>query len=504
VADKGMPKKSQDAFLQFLKKKRKEVSKKQVREERGYQAPIEFNFKDREVNFGDRSPKAKTGTSQGKLIFIAFLFLIMACGALLFFYLRERLRTDELLRVVAQTEKEISSIAEDVPRQTIRSTQTSLAETQQKLKLTLADRVVGSKPAPSESKPASAPSEVQEKVPPSAPVQEKIPEKSAPAPEKVAPPAPAASAPEKASAPTTPSAPSQPEKGELKTAALAVPSGQTLYPFVHVDGGEKVILVEKNTKTLFLFNSVQGKLTLAKSYPCLVGRNIKDKEKTGDMATPEGVYYLVEFIPANKLSEIYGMGAFVLNYPDFLDKKEGKTGDGVWLHGHDPKKKLEEVQSSKGCVVMSNDHLRELSTLIKLGTTPIVIVDKVAFRSGEGQKKLAQELLAFTTSWQKAWEDVDMKKFLRFYSKDFVSADGKDLETFAQRKEKVSKEKKFIRLKLDRRAILLPQKYQGDVAIIRFRQVYRSSNFSSISVKSLYLRKGPKGWQITGESVLPS
>jgi murein L,D-transpeptidase YafK len=198
------------------------------------------------------------------------------------------------------------------------------------------------------------------------------------------------------------------------------------------------------------------------------------------------------------------MGAFVMNYPDFLDKKEGKTGDGVWLHGHDPKKKLEEVQSSKGCVVMSNDHLRELSTMIKLGTTPIVIVDKVTFRSGDSQKKVAQELLAFTASWQKAWEDVDMKKFLRFYSKDFTSADGKDLDTFAQRKEKVSKEKKFIRLRLDRRAVLFPQKYQGDVAIIRFRQMYRSSNFSSVSVKSLYLRKGQKDWQIIGESVLPS
>jgi murein L,D-transpeptidase YafK len=499
-----MPKKSQDAFLQFLKKKRKEVSKKQVKGDRGYQAPIEFDFGDRppKVDFGDRPQRVKTGTSQGKLIFISFLFLILACGSLLFFYLRERLKTDELLRVVAQTEKEISSIAEDVPRQTIRNTQTALAETQQKLKLTLADRAVQTKPAPqdgkqpiaAESKLAAPPEEA--KVPP-ARVQEKV----APAPEKSAPSAPVAAAPEKPSAPT---APSQADKADAKAAALATPAGQSPFPFVYVDGGERVILVEKNTKTLFLFSSVQGKLTPAKSYPCLVGKNIKDKEKTGDMATPEGVYYLVEFIPPNKLSENYGMGAFVLNYPDFLDKKEGKTGDGVWLHGHDPRKKLEEVQSSKGCVVMSNDHLRELSTMIKLGTTPIVIVDKVVFRSAESQKKLAQELLAFTASWQKAWEDVDMKKFLRFYSKDFVSADGKDLETFAQRKEKVSKEKKFIKLRLDRRAILLPQKYQGDVAIIRFRQVYRSSNFSSISVKSLYLRKGPKGWQITGESVLPS
>lgn len=503
MADKGMPKKSQDAFLQFLKKKRKEVSKRQVHEERAYQAPIELKFGER-PQAAKTAKTAKAGVSQWKLVFTAFLFLILVCGALLFMYLRERLKTDELMRVVAQTEKEISSIADDVPRQTIRNTQTALAETQQKLKLTLADRPKEAKPAAPDKPPATAdgkpaPTRVQAKVPPPAPAQEK----AAPAQEKIVPSAPVEPAADKPSTPT-PGGVSQAEKAELKAASLVTPAGQVLFPFIHVDSGERVILVEKNTKTLFVLRSVQGKLTSAKSYPCLVGKNIKDKEKTGDMATPEGIYYLVEFVPPSKLSEIYGMGAFVLNYPDFLDKKEGKTGDGVWLHGHDPKKRLEEVQSSKGCVVMSNDHLRELSTMIKLGTTPMVIVDKVAFRSAESQKKVAQELLDFTASWQKSWEDVDMKKFLRFYDKDFTTADGKDLETFAQRKEKVSKEKKFIRLKLDRRAVLLPQKYQGNVAIIRFRQQYRSNNFSSVSVKSLYLKKGQKGWQIIGESVLPS
>jgi murein L,D-transpeptidase YafK len=198
------------------------------------------------------------------------------------------------------------------------------------------------------------------------------------------------------------------------------------------------------------------------------------------------------------------MGAFVLNYPDFLDRKEGKTGDGVWLHGHDPKKRLDEVQSTKGCVVMDNDSLRELSTAIKLGTTPIIIVDRLAFRSAESQKKAAQDITAFITAWQKAWEVVDMKKFLRFYSRDFKAADGTNLETFGQRKEQVSKGKKFIQVRLDRKAIMLSQKDQGDVAVVRFRQVYKSNNFNGVSVKSLYLRKGQKGWQIIGEFALPS
>jgi murein L,D-transpeptidase YafK len=155
-------------------------------------------------------------------------------------------------------------------------------------------------------------------------------------------------------------------------------------------------------------------------------------------------------------------------------------------------------------VVVDNDSLRELSTVIKLGTTPMVIVDQLAFRNAESQKKLAQELVAFMSAWQKSWESVDMKKFLRFYARDFKAADGASLEAYAERKEKVSKKKEFIRFRLDRKAILLSPKYQGDIAVIRFRQTYRSSNFNSISVKSLYLKKSQKGWQIIGESVLPS
>ena len=477
-----MPKKSQDAFLQFLKKKRKEVSKQQVREERDHQAPIH-------ITYAEQARKGRSWRSLGGVLLGGILLLILLTGVLFFLLVKERNRSAELVSAVSQTEKELTSIAEEVPRQTIRNTQDSLIEAQKKLRLALGDTNIGEPKAASapEKKASAAPEEKATLPKPQPAPEQKSTALSPPVPEK-----PAAS--DQASA----------EKPQKRVAALSAPAGQALSPFLFIDSGEQVLLAEKNSRTLFLLRSVQGKLSLVKAYPCIVGKNIKDKEKTGDMATPEGIYFLVEFIPATKLPENYGMGAFVLNYPDFLDKKEGKTGDGVWLHGHDPKKKLDEVQSTKGCVVVDNESLRELSTVIKLGTTPIVIVDQLAFRGADSQKKLAQELIGFTNAWQKSWESVDMKKFVRFYSRDFKTADGTDLETFAQRKEKVSKKKEFIRIRLDRKAVLLSQKHQGDIAVIRFRQTYRSSNFNSMSVKSLYLKKGQKGWQIIGESVLPS
>ncbi len=485
-----MPKKSQDAFLEFLKKKRKEVSKQQVREERDYRSPIPLTY-------AEKTAKEKSWFSLGGVMIGGMLLLIVLNGVTLVLLLKERSKTTELAGIVSQTEKELTYISEEVPRQTIRNTQNSLVEAQKKLRLALGDtKITGPT--------ADVVPEKKSITPATAPGEEKAaPEPSSAAPEK-APTGPVAEKPGTPAATPTPSAPASPEKPEKRVADFSVPPGQMLFPFVAMDSGEQLVLVEKNSRTLFLLRSVQGKLTLAKAYPCIVGKNIKDKAKVGDMATPEGIYFFVEFVPGSKLPKNYGMGAFVLNYPDFLDKKEGKTGEGVWLHGHDPNKRLDEVQSTKGCVVMDNDALRELSTVIKLGTTPIVIVDRLAYRSADNQKRVAQDIITFINAWQKAWEAVDMKKFLRFYSRDFRAPDGTDLETFGQRKEQVSKGKKFIQIRLDRKAVLLSQKDQGDMAVVRFRQIYRSNNFNGVSIKSLYLKKGQKGWQIVGETTLPS
>ena len=488
-------KKSQDAFLEFLKKKRKEVSRQQKQEEREYRTQIPLTY-------GERTARGKSWFSLGGILVGGVLLLILLNGVTIVLLLKERSRTTELAAVVAQTEKELTYIGDEVPRQTIRNTQNSLSEAQKRLRGALGDTKAAGPvtDAGPERKPITPAAPLdEEKVAPQRPVA--APEKTpiAVAPEKPAPPAASVPAPPAASAPISPLA-----KVEKRVADFSPPAGQMLFPFVFMDSGEQMLLVDKNARTLFYLRSVQGKLSLAKAYPCIVGKNIKDKAKTGDMATPEGIYFFVEFVVGSKLPKNYGMGAFVMNYPDFLDKKDGKTGDGVWLHGHDPNKRLDEVESTKGCVVMDNDALRELSTVIKLGTTPIVIVDRLAFRNADNQKKLADDIISFMGGWQKAWEEVDMKKFLRFYARDFRTDDGTDLDTFARRKELVSKGKKFIQIRLDRRAVLVSQKDQGDMAVVRFRQTYKSNNFNGVSIKSLYLKKGQKGWQIVGESTLAS
>ena len=89
---------------------------------------------------------------------------------------------------------------------------------------------------------------------------------------------------------------------------------------------------------------------------------------------------------------------------------------------------------------------------------------------------------------------------MRFYAPEFVNSEGMGYQAFKQQKEKVNKGKKFIRVKTENIAILIPREYGGKIAIVRFLQRYHSNNFNSDSKKIFYLKKGQTGWQIIGES----
>jgi hypothetical protein len=94
-----------------------------------------------------------------------------------------------------------------------------------------------------------------------------------------------------------------------------------------------------------------------------------------------------------------------------------------------------------------------------------------------------------------------MGKFLSHYAKDFVNSEGMNLEAYKRQKERGNQGKKLIRVKTDQMAGVLLQEREGQVAVVRFVQRYRSNNFDSDSGKLFYLKKGQKGWAIFGESV---
>jgi murein L,D-transpeptidase YafK len=282
-----------------------------------------------------------------------------------------------------------------------------------------------------------------------------------------------------------------------ETQEIKAPLGMVPLPFVHIKNKDHFLLYDKQSKTLHLYRSEEGAFSLIKSYPCIVGSNNVDKREAGDLATPEGIYFLTSFLTGKSLPEKYGSGAFSLNYPNFLDQKEGKKGSGIWLHGYSDR--LERPPFSEGCVVVKDEILKELIGFIKTGDTPLVIVDTVQYKPGEDQKKLSQIFSHFLKDWKTAWESRDTARHLSFYSRGFVSSDGKNYQKFKEYKSRVNQSKKFIHLQIEQKSFLLSQKDGGQIAIVRMNQDYRSDNFKSYSRKILYLKEKQGKWEIIGE-----
>jgi murein L,D-transpeptidase YafK len=293
-------------------------------------------------------------------------------------------------------------------------------------------------------------------------------------------------------------------KGDIdkKVRNVVFHEGQIISSAVFLEENELLLVCEKNTKTLHLFKMENENLQPVASYPCLVGVNQKDKKFQGDFATPEGVYFFTRFIPGSRLPEQYGYGAFVMNYPNFTDEKDGREGGGIWLHGHSEGKKLEEINFTRGCIVISNGDMEKISKFIKLEITPVITLDKIKFNSVSQQEQIRGELITFLSDWEKSWEIMDTEKYLSFYSPDFISARGMDYKSFCRHKMRVNSNKKYIKLKIETKSVLMAPHSGGKEALVRFNQWYISDNYKDYAEKIFFLRKGKEGWRIIGETYI--
>jgi murein L,D-transpeptidase YafK len=140
--------------------------------------------------------------------------------------------------------------------------------------------------------------------------------------------------------------------------------------------------------------------------------------------------------------------------------------------------------------------------LIKIGDTPMIIVDTVRYQSPELRQKTFQSLVRFLGEWKRAWESLDTGKYLSYYSRDFVNSEGMNYEQFKAHKERVNQSKRFIKLHIEGKSFLLSQKDGGSIAVVRINQDYASDNFKSYTRKILYLREEQGQWKIIGDIAL--
>ena len=151
--------------------------------------------------------------------------------------------------------------------------------------------------------------------------------------------------------------------------------------------GSRRIVITKHAKTLVLFDGEEEVLRV----PVVIGRNSADKQREGDLATPEGEFYICSKNPDSKYHRFLG-----LSYPNIEDAERGQCeqlitqseyeqirgaiaqrkcppwktalGGEVGLHGPCP-----NVTWTHGCIAMSVEQIERLYDLLDLGDEVTVL-----------------------------------------------------------------------------------------------------------------------------------
>ena len=251
-------------------------------------------------------------------------------------------------------------------------------------------------------------------------------------------------------------------------------------------GPERFLAVDKSSQTFWFFEQ-KSPLQPVKQLPCTTGQEPGTKWREGDLKTPEGVYFIKQRINGGLDFGLYGDLAFTLNYPNPIDIINNRKGSGIWIHGRG---RPITPNESRGCVALNNGDVKDLDPMLTKRILPVVIANSVHWsKENPNASKEAQEVVAATLEWAKAWSRKTEDFFAFHDAAKFSIAQGEPFDEFRGHKRQLFAKLPWIHVLLDDvRAVQGP-----DYWVTYFGQLYRSPTLSSEGIKRLYWQRNDKG-----------
>ena len=257
------------------------------------------------------------------------------------------------------------------------------------------------------------------------------------------------------------------------------------------------IVVDNKRSRLYLYQNENGRPRFVADYYISTGKGGGQKTREGDEKTPVGVYHVTASLPRNKLSDFYGSGAFPISYPNAWDKRHGRNGHGIWLHGTPSDTYSRAPRASNGCVVLANADLDALSNKLQIGLTPVIISEQIEWLSLDDWDAERNALNAEIERWRGDWESLDTERDLTHYSKKF-SADRETYSDWVRHKRQVNSGKSWIKLSISNFS-MFRNPGKDELVVVTFDQNYRSNNLSNTMKKRQYWTKEGGKWRIIYE-----
>ncbi len=312
-----------------------------------------------------------------------------------------------------------------------------------------------------------------------------------------------------------------------------------------------VLLACKRDRTLYVYKNEDSTWKRLAAFPMAIGRNSGDKGDNGDLRTPEGRFWITSLGAGPEKGPMYGPLIFKLNYPRPGDLADGKTGNGIWIHGvimgNQP-------TYTHGCLSLANEDILALAAYADIATPVIILSDSLApdpahqidlvgmeseypaiaeayARKSQSEsdskdkileqarKYVAKEAKAFPElamrpltdedrkdiltrleQWRTDWTSRSIDAYAANYDASFRDKQGRDKKSFLDRKRKIFGAKSKIEMEIKEPRIesetysRVKVTFRQDYVAIAPQGVQRSSEF-----KSLRLDQGPGGWLIITE-----
>ena len=180
-----------------------------------------------------------------------------------------------------------------------------------------------------------------------------------------------------------------------------------------------VFVAEANAAALHRFDRTGNGIVSAGRDYMSIGLGGTGKTRVGDRRTPLGIYFVTGQLDTTKLHEKYGVTAYPLDYPNAWDRRHGRSGHGIWIHGVDPGGGTRPPRDTDGCLALPNERLLVLDGAFVANVTPVLIGETLEWTDPAEIAATSADLRDAVQRWANALAQGDMVAWLDAYDPTF-------------------------------------------------------------------------------------